>query len=164
MALGFLVLLGGCATREPLPTVPEVDLARYSGTWHEIAKYPNFFQRRCASDTKAIYEPMADGRIRVVNSCRNANGREQRVSGTATVVPDSGNARLRVSFWGPFAGDYWIIGLDPDYRWALVGHPSRKFLWILSRTPEMDDTTYRRIVKLATDLGYDPSRIERSRP
>ncbi len=161
-AVGATLLgVSGCASRPPLATVPAVDLARYSGTWHEVARYPNFFQRNCESDSKAVYTPLPDGRISVVNSCRERSGRERTARGTATVLPGSGNARLRVNFGGPVSGDYWIIGLDPGYRWAVVGHPSRRYLWILSRTPAMDEPTYRMAVALAVGQGYDPTRLER---
>lgn len=161
-AVGVVVIGGsGCASRAPLTTVPEVDLTRYSGTWHEVARYPNFFQRNCVSDSKAVYTPLPGERISVVNSCREKSGRERTVRGTATVVPGSGNARLRVNFGGPISGDYWIIGLDPAYRWAVVGHPSRRFLWILSRTTSMDEATFRKAVALAKAQGFDPARIHR---
>jgi apolipoprotein D and lipocalin family protein len=158
----MFILLTGCATRNPLPTVAQVDLARYAGEWHEIARYPNWFQRGCAGGVTARYTPEAKGTIVVENSCRKADGTRETVRGTATPVAGSGNARLKVRFFGPFAGDYWIIGLDPQYRWALVGHPSRKYLWILARTPTLPDAEYDRIVALAVRRGYDATRIQRS--
>jgi apolipoprotein D and lipocalin family protein len=161
-AMLFSLLLAGCATRQPLPVAGPVDLGRYAGVWYEIAKYPNWFQRACASDTTATYSVREDGRIGVVNRCVRANGSVIEVRGTASVVPDSGNAKLRVRFaWSPVAGDYWILGLDErNYAWALVGHPSRNYLWILSRTPRMSSDTYREIVALAERLGFDSARIE----
>lgn len=143
--------------------MPFVDLSRYEGKWYEIARYPTFFQRQCAGDVTAEYSSEADGSIRVVNRCRTTDGRFDEAIGTATVVPGSGNARLRVSFGVPFIrGDYWIIALDDDYQWALVGHPSRKYLWILSRAPEMPEDTFEQIVNRAVLLGYDRERIERT--
>lgn len=156
------VLLGGCASPAPLRTVPHVDLTRYAGRWYEIARYPNQFQRKCAGDVVADYTPQADGSIRVVNSCRTASGARETAVGHATVVPGTGNARLKVRFFGPFAGDYYIIGLADDYSWALVGHPSRQYLWILSRRPVMSPSRYRQIVDLAIAQGYDPARIQRT--
>jgi len=119
-------------------TVPAVDLTRYLGTWHEIARLPNRFQdgsRVCEAVT-ATYTARPDGRIGVLNRCED-QGVERSAAGQAYAIEGSGNARLRVSFFWPFFGDYWVIGLDPDYRWAVVGNPDRDYLWILSRTPVM---------------------------
>jgi apolipoprotein D and lipocalin family protein len=156
------LLFSGCASRPPLATVASVDLARYSGKWYEIAKYPNFFQRNCVGRTTAEYSANPDGSIRVVNRSSGKNGKELHVEGRATVVPGSANTKLRVSFGGPFAGAYWIIGLDEkNYSWAVVGHPSRQFLWILARRPELPDATYREILKLVAEKGYATGRIEK---
>jgi apolipoprotein D and lipocalin family protein len=162
---GALLLLSGCASSQPPPhAVKEVDLKRYSGRWYEVASYPAWFQRKCAGGTTAVYTPQADGSIRVVNSCRTRDGRVVQTVGRATVVPGSGNARLKVSFGVPFVtGDYWIIALDrTNYRWALVGHPSRKYLWILSRDPHISDQLYREITDAAAAQGYDPSLLHRT--
>lgn len=158
------LLLAGCASRPPLPTVPKVDLKRYGGQWFEIAKYPNWFQRGCVADTSAEYAAQPDGSIRIVNRCRQKNGSIREARGQATVVPGSNNSKLRVRFAGsPVAGDYWIIGLDEkNYSWALVGHPSRQFLWILSRNPRLNPQTYADIVALAEKLGYESARIEKT--
>lgn len=159
-ALLVALFTGGCASRPPLETVSSVDLPRYSGKWYEIARYPNWFQRNCASDTTAEYTPNPDGSIRVINRCREKSGRIQSVEGRATIVPNSQNTRLKVGFGGPFKGDYWIIGLDEkNYSWVLVGHPSRQFLWILARERTLPDTTYQEIVALAEKRGYDPDKI-----
>src|SRR3712207_4744094 len=141
------LLLVACASRPPADaprTVPAVDLARYAGVWHEAARFPNRFQDgygvSCA-DTTATYTPRPDGRVGVVNRCRNAaaNGAERVAEGRAYVVEGSNGARLRVSFFWPFYGDYWVVGLAPDYRWAVVGDPRREYLWVLSRTPTMSE-------------------------
>jgi apolipoprotein D and lipocalin family protein len=163
-AMLITLLLAGCVSRPPLPTVPRVDLKRYEGQWFEIAKYPNWFQRGCVADTSAEYAAQPDGSIRIVNRCRQKNGSIREVRGQASVVPGSNNAKLRVRFAGsPIAGDYWIIGLDEkNYAWALVGHPSRQFLWTLSRTPRLNPQTYFDIVSLAEKLGYKPERIEKT--
>jgi len=162
-AMLISLLFSGCASRAPLQTVPSVDLKRYAGKWYEIAKYPNWFQRSCAGDTKADYTPNPDGSICVVNRSRDKRGKPIEVNGRATVVPDSGNAKLKVSFGGPFSGAYWVIGLDEkNYSWALVGHPSRQFLWVLARQPELSASTYAGILDLAARQGYDPGRIVRT--
>lgn len=155
--------LSGCASRPPLTTVPSVDLSRYSGRWVEVAKYPNFFQRGCRGLTTADYAPNPDGSIRVTNRCEGKNGKPVEVVGRATVVPGSNNAKLKVRFGGPVSGAYWVIGLDEkNYSWAVVGHPSRQFLWILARKPDMDEATYSKILQLVSERGYDPARLEKS--
>ena len=146
-------------TRPPLRTVDGVDLNRYSGTWYEIARYPNRFQRDCQSDTKAEYTLRNDGKVQVVNSCRQKDGKKKAARGTAKVADKRTNAKLRVTFFWPFYGDYWVIGLSPDYRYAIVGEPKRKYLWILSRTPEMEEATYQAIVEQIREAGYDPEKL-----
>jgi len=159
-AILISLLLSGCATRPPLTTVSSVNLSRYAGKWYEIAKYPNWFQRNCAGDTTATYTANPDGSIRVINRSLGKNGKLLSITGRATVVPGSNNTKLKVGFGGPFAGAYWIIGLDEaHYSWALVGHPSRQFLWILSREPRLSASAYAEIVGLAARRGYDPKRI-----
>lgn len=159
-AMLISLLLSGCASRPPLGTVSSVDLSRYTGKWYEIGKYPNWFQRNCAGDTTTTYAAEPDGGIRVTNCSRLKNGRTIAIAGRATVVPDTHNTKLKVSFGGPFAGAYWIIGLDEkNYTWALVGHPSRQFLWVLARRPELPASTYAGILELAARRGYDPKRI-----
>ena len=142
----------------PLTSVSTVDLKRYIGRWYEIARYPNRFQRECASDTTAEYELKPNGKVAVVNTCRKSDGATKKASGTAKVV-DASNARLKVTFFWPFYGDYWIIGLDLEYRWAVVGEPGRKYLWILSRTPNMPEADYQQALKQARAAGYDPHRL-----
>jgi len=155
----FTLLLCGCAGGPPLKTVSAVDLNRYSGKWHEIARYPNWFQRSCTGQVTAEYLPRKDGSITVLNACARKGGSMEQVKGRATVVPQSGNAKLKVSFGGPIAGAYWIIGLDPAYQWALVGHPSRRYLWILARSPGISEKLYAQIVQSAVEQGYEASRI-----
>jgi len=161
-AMLITLVLAGCASRPPLATVPNVDLQRYGGRWFEIAKYPNWFQAGCVGDISAEYTPQQDGRVEVVNRCRQKNGTFREVRGHATIVPGSHDSKLRVRFAGsPVAGDYWIIGLDEkNYSWALVGDPSRQFLWILGRNPQMSAESYSRIVALAVKLGYSAERIK----
>jgi apolipoprotein D and lipocalin family protein len=146
--------------REPLETVDSVDLDRYLGRWYEIASYPAWFQRDCTATT-AEYTMRDDGLIKVVNSCRkkSLDGKLKQSTGRAKIVDRESNAKLKVSFFGPFWGNYWIIDLDPEYRWVVVGEPKRKYLWILSRTPQMDEAVFEAILSRLPDMGYDPDRL-----
>ena len=137
----FTAILAGIVpalvlAQTPVVSVPMVDLARYSGKWFEIASFPMFFQRNCIADATADYGPGPNGAVTVLNRCRTDSGFDE-ANGSATVVEGFGNSRLKVSFFWPFKGDYWVLGLDPDYRWAVVGSPNRKYLWVLSRTPQL---------------------------
>lgn len=169
LASGLLGAIAGCAsttTRRglpPLATAAHVDLARYSGTWFEIASFPQRFQAGCVA-SRAEYTPRPDGTIAVVNRCRDRtlDGPERSVTGTARVVDSATNAKLAVTFLWPFRGAYWIVDLDPDYRFAAVGHPSRDYLWILARTPTLDAVTYDGILARLRRQGYDTSRLRRT--
>ena len=155
VGIGVAVLLAACtSTHPPLATVQAVDLDRYYGTWYEIARLPNRFQAMCVSDTQATYRP--DGKaVTVVNQCRTANGKIEQADGIAKVVAGSQGAKLRVSFFRPFYGDYWILDLDPGYRWVLVGEPSRSYAWILAREPKLDEATLEALLSRAAALGFD---------
>ncbi len=164
----LLLVLGACAAppaRPPVQTVEAVDLRRYLGTWYEIARFPNAFQdgrgRRCV-ETTATYALRPDGQVGVTNRCLDAanDDREEVATGTAFAVEGGNNARLRVTFFWPFYGDYWVIGLDPDYRWAVVGAPSRGYLWILSRTPVLPAGDYAAAVASAAAQGFDVGRLQ----
>jgi apolipoprotein D and lipocalin family protein len=137
-----------------------VDLKKYGGTWYEIARYPNRFQEGCVG-TSATYTLLQDGKIGVLNQCRKGplDGEISSAKGKAWVVDKKTNAKIKVSFFWPFSGDYWIIDLGENYEYAVVGHPSRKYLWILSRTPEMDDATYNLILKKLRRQFYDVSKL-----
>jgi len=165
--LGFAVLVvlvagvgGPKDTRPPVETVKAVDLSRYTGKWFEIAAFPQRFQKGCHCTT-AEYELTAKGTVRVVNICRRggADGKVSRAKAKAWVVPNSGNARLKVQFFWPFKGNYWIIDLADDYSYAVVGDPSRKYLWILSRTPRMDPVLYTEIVARTAAQGFDTTKL-----
>ncbi len=144
------------SSQTPLQVVPSVDLSRYAGKWYEIARLPAWFQRDCASDTTATYTLRPDGKIAVLNQCRQPGGVTKSAKGTAHVAGSDGpNTKLRVTFFWPFYGDYWIIDLDPQYRWAVVGEPHRQCLWILSRDPHLDQTLYAQIVGRVKKQGYD---------
>lgn len=156
-----LLALAGCASgpgtpAAPLPTVASVDLARYAGAWYEVASLPNRFQKQCVADTQARYR-QTGADIEVVNRCRTADGKVDDITGVAKVVPDSGNAKLRVSFFRPFYGDYWILALGggADYGWVLVGEPKRQFGWVLSRTPQLPPSELDAALARAEALGYD---------
>ena len=154
-------LLASCASLPPPTTVASVDLSRYAGDWYEIESFPNWFQRGC-SGTKANYTPQPDGKIRVINTCERAN-KQETIEGTARVVPGSNNSKLKVSFFWPFEGDYWILDLDPDYRWAAVGAPDRNYLWILARDHDLAPNILEGIRNRLAAKGYDISRL-RSTP
>jgi len=145
--------------KRPLAVVPSVDLLRYTGTWYEIARYPNRFQKKCAGDVTAKYTILDDGKIRVENQCTEFSGKVNVAKGKAKIVDKTTNAKLKVTFFWPFYGDYWIIDLGPNYEYAVVGEPGRKFLWILSRTPSLDPATYQSILDRLPAAGYDPARL-----
>jgi apolipoprotein D and lipocalin family protein len=161
----FCPIFGFCAaaysqSSQPIP-VSKVDLVRYAGLWYEIAKIPNFFQKQCACCTTAEYALLEDGRISVVNCCQKTDGSVDSVHGFAKIVDKQTQAKLKVSFvrflgrnW--FWGDYWIIGLDPDYQWAVVGAPNRKYGWILGRTPEMTGEIRLQVNEVLRQQGYNP--------
>ncbi len=166
LVLGVLTL--GCAAaalaaaeKKPLEVVPHVDLQRYLGTWYEIATIPQRFQKGCVAVT-ASYSRRPDGKIRVINSCRKEtlDGKLRDVEGKAWVVDKATNAKLKVQFFWPFSGDYWIIELDADYQWAVVGHPNRSYLWILCRKPRMEQALYDDLIDRVGNKGYDISRIK----
>ena len=148
----------------PLEVAPSVDLARYAGKWYEIARLPNRFQRDCTGNTTATYTLRADGKITVLNECRKVDGRQKSAKGTARVADAKGpNTKLKVTFFWPFSGDYWIVDLDPEYRWAVVGEPGRRYLWILSREPQMDTALYQEIVERAKQRGFDTGKLLKTR-
>ena len=149
----------------PVRPVPFVDLARYQGDWFEIARFPNRFQRKCVGDVRATYARRPDGRLDVVNRCRTAEG-ETEARGVARIVDERTFATLKVRFapawlsWVPMVwGDYWIVGLAPDYSWAVVGDPGREYLWILARAPHLDDESTAVARAAARDSGFDVTRL-----
>lgn len=159
--------LAACATTTterlklpPLTTVEKVELPRYLGTWYEIASFPQSFQKGCTATT-ASYSLRADGEVDVLNRCRKdtLDGPESSAQGRARVVDATTNAKLEVSFFRPFWGDYWIIDLGADYEFAVVGHPGRDYLWILSRTPTMDAVAYDAVVARLKERGYETQRL-----
>jgi apolipoprotein D and lipocalin family protein len=151
------------AQSEDLQTVENVDLSLYLGLWFEIASISAPFQSPDCVGTTATYTRNTDKSVKVWNQCYlPKENRLERIEGRATVVESSNQAKLKVSFFGPFAGDYWVIDLDSNYSYAVVGHPSRNYLWILSRTPEMDPVQYSAILSRIQAKGYDLKRIKRT--
>jgi apolipoprotein D and lipocalin family protein len=145
-----------------LHTVPRVDLRHYAGKWYEIARYPNRFERNCDRDVTAEYSLREDGDIRVVNACTTPTGKIKRIEGTARVADPATNAKLRVRFFWPFSGNYWILDLGANYEYAVVGEPGRDYLWILSRTPQLPDALYEQITRRLAANGYDPKRLKKT--
>lgn len=143
-----------------LEVVPHVDLKKYLGKWYEIARLPARFEEGC-SDITATYSLSDDGTISVLNECKR-NGKVKRAKGKAKVVDKNTGAKLKVTFFWPFYGDYWIINLGKDYDYAVVGTPNRKYLWILSRTPQMDDKLFSQLIELVKSKGFDVTNLIRT--
>lgn len=165
--LTVLLLLAACSSDPPLRTVADFDAQRYLGTWHQVAAIPAWFQRQCASDTEAVYSAVAAaGEIGVANSCRRDDGKLDTALGRARFTAPANEGRLEVTFlefggywvW-PISGAYQVMALDPDYRWSLVGHPSRGYAWILAREPRLDDSTLLSLRERLREQGYDPCRL-----
>ncbi len=147
----------------PMAVAPSIDFSRYAGKWYEIARMPNRFQKQCSGDVTATYTIRSDGKIVVQNQCRRADGRVDSILGTARPAdPDGPNTKLKVSFFWPFSGNYWILEIDDKYRWALIGEPSRKYLWVLSREPHLDERTLNGLLDRASQEGYDTGLVRRT--
>lgn len=145
----------------PLETVRSVEIARYLGEWNQIAFFPTRFQKNCTIDTTAKYTALSDGRIGVRNECTRPNGKRVSIEGKARVVDPETNAKLKVKFfWFAPAGDYWIIDLGPNYEYAVVGTPSRKYLWVLSRSKVMGKDLYSTLVAHAKEKGFPVEKLE----
>lgn len=147
--------------QKPMPTVAQVDLAKYLGVWYEIARKPMYFQKQCTQNVQAVYTLNVNGNVNVENSCVNTDGGVDKVQGEAYVVNAPHNSKLRVSFlpefvrWLPVGrGDYWILKLDANYQTVLVGEPKRKYMWILSRQPHVSDEVMQEYIQYAQSLGY----------
>ena len=137
--------------------VPKVELKKYLGKWYEIAHLPARFQEGC-SDTTATYTLSKDGTISVLNECRK-NGKAKQAKGKAKVVDKNSGAKLKVTFFWPFYGDYWIINLGKDYDYAVVGTPNRRYLWILSRIPQMDNKLFSQLKDYVKSKGFDVENL-----
>jgi apolipoprotein D and lipocalin family protein len=158
----FLAMSTVCFS-QTLETVPKVDLDKYAGTWYEIASFPQRFQKGCHATT-ATYTKTDKNYIIVENKCRkdSINGKESSIKGKAFIDPNTGNAKLKVQFFWPFKGKYWIIDLADDYSYAVVGHPDRDYLWVLCRTPQMDSQTYDAIVDRIKKKNFDVSQLRKT--
>lgn len=150
----------------PLATIASLDVPRYMGTWYEIAKFPNRFQKKCVGFTKATYSALADGTLQVVNRCRTDNGGTDEAIGAARQVGGPNSPKLKVrfapailSFLPMVWGDYWVIDLDPRYQLAAVSEAKREYLWILSRTPRVDKASYDALVARLAGQGLDVSKL-----
>ena len=170
-ALGLAVVLSGCAAlgpRHPVgnAAVPQpakpVELQRYLGRWYELARYEQGFQKGCEGVT-ADYSLRDDGKIRVLNGCRKPDGSLDQAEGRAKVVDTTTGAKLKVSFFGPFYGDYWVLDRADDYSWSIVGEPSGRYLWLLSREPVPGQAKLDALVARARALGYDTSMLRYTR-
>lgn len=152
-----------------LTTIATLDVSRYLGTWYEIAKFPNWFQRKCASDTLAEYSLDTEGSLRVINRCRRESGELDQVIGAARQEGPATSPKLKVRFapaWLSFIpmvwGNYWIIDLDADYRLVAVSEPTRDYLWVLSRTPTVDPEAYAKLLARLAKKGLDVTKLERT--
>ncbi|HZW38090.1 MAG TPA: lipocalin family protein [Ignavibacteriaceae bacterium] len=164
----ILVLLFSLAifsqnNKEP-ETVKKVDLKKYIGKWYEIAKIPNSFQKQCVRGTTAEYSLENDGKIKVVNSCIDEDGKRDEADGVAKIVDKQSNSKLEVSFvsflgWRPFWGDYWILGLGPNYEYSVVGTPDRKYGWILGREKKLTEKQLNEAYEILKKNGYDVKKF-----
>lgn len=175
VVVGGAIILSACTTLTPsrstaaVPqSVNQLDLNRYVGTWYEIARLPMYFQRNCASDVTATYSLNPSGSILVDNRCKKADGSTIQSIGEATKANETGS-ELKVTFlpeglrWLPLTkADYWVLALDDNYQHVLVGTPNRKYLWVLSRTPSMDEATYQSLLSTAKNQGYDIAKLQRT--
>ena len=157
----FTVFGGDVFVADSLPkTVSFVDLNRYLGKWYEIASIPTWFQKGCIK-TEANYSLNDDGTIKVVNTCIR-DEKESKAVGEAYIVDRLTNSKLKVTFFWPFYGDYWIFALHQNYEWALVGGRDGKTLWVLSREKTMSDAVYSQILDKIQVLGFDPNLLKKT--
>lgn len=171
--LGMLLICFGSSQaiaqegNQTVKTIASLDVPRYLGTWYEIAKFPNWFQKKCVSNTKAVYTAKPDGNLRVLNSCNTASGETSEAEGLARQIGPKDSPKLEVRFapeWLSFLpmvwGDYWVIDLDPQYRVAAVSDPRREYLWVLSRTPQLDPKVYADLLQRLKQQQFDIQKLE----
>ncbi|WP_299822414.1 lipocalin family protein [uncultured Pontibacter sp.] len=163
LAVAAILVNSRSKKHAPLETVPYVDLRKYKGRWYEIAALPQRFQKGCHC-VYAEYTPHPEGYVEVYNYCRKngPDGKVKDIKGKAYPVEGSSNSKLEVQFFWPFKGDYWVLELDPDYQHVLVGTPDRESLWILSRTPTLDDAVYNLMVQQAKSKGFQVEQLEKT--
>ena len=169
-ALALAWTCGAAQAGEPLTTVPALDVPRYMGTWYEIAKFPNWFQRKCVSNTRADYALQADGKVQVTNRCKRESGEMDEAIGAARQIGPANSPKLQVRFapaWMSLIpavwGDYWVVELDDHYQWVAVSEPGRQYLWILSRTPRMEPAIYTDVLARLARKGLDVQKLETTR-
>ena len=167
----FLISLGSFQavaqqSDQAVKTIASLDVPRYLGTWYEIAKFPNWFQKKCISNTKAVYTGKPDGNLRVLNSCKTASGEISEAEGLARQIGAKDSPKLEVRFapdWLSFLpmvwGDYWVIDLDPQYQLAAISDPRREYLWVLSRTPQLDPKVYADLLQRLQQQHYDIQKL-----
>lgn len=155
------------SAQAPLTTIAALDVPRYMGRWYEIAKFPNWFQRKCVADTSANYQLLADGRVEVLNQCRQKNGEMQQALGAARQIGPATSPKLQVRFapaWLsvlPFVwGNYWVIDLDERYELVAISEPKREYLWVLSRSPQVEPARYQALLSRLKALGLDTDKLE----
>lgn len=174
LPLVVLLALTGCSPNygpNPPQTVASVDLARYQGTWHEIARLPMIYQKDCLQ-SEAQYRLKEDGEVAVLNRCRTDKGLWQEAEGTAWPQEEGQTSRLWVRFHNLVSyllpwmtrGHYWVLYLDPDYKMSLVGSPDRKFLWLLAREPQLSQAERDVLLKVAAEQGYEVKSLIWSSP
>jgi apolipoprotein D and lipocalin family protein len=159
----IIIFMSSTIRSQILQTVPNVDVNKYAGKWYEIASFPQRFQKGCHCTT-AEYTMTDKGYLIVENRCNkdSNNGKQSYIKGKAFVEKNSGNAKLKVQFFWPFRGKYWIIDLADDYSYAVVSHPSKKYLWILSRTPQMNNGIYDGIIARLQKQRFDLSKLQKT--
>ena len=171
--LGLLLIILGSSqvmaqqSDQSVKTIASLDVPRYLGTWYEIAKFPNWFQKKCVSNTKAVYTAKSDGNLRVLNSCKTASGETSEAEGLARQIGAKDSPKLEVRFapeWLSFLslvwGDYWVIDLDSQYQVAAVSDPRREYLWVLSRTPQIDPKAYADLLQRLKQQQFDIQKLE----
>jgi apolipoprotein D and lipocalin family protein len=163
----LFALAVGAWAQDSLATIPSLNVQRYMGTWYEIAKYPNFFQKKCVSNTVANYEAQANGTIRVTNRCTDSDGKTKEALGEARQIGNATSPKLEVRFapaWLSFLplvwGDYWIIDLDADYQLVAISEPRQELLWVLSRTPTPNPEAYKLLTERLAKRGFDLKKME----
>jgi apolipoprotein D and lipocalin family protein len=163
------VLADANTSRKTLATIPSLDVTRYMGTWYELAKIPNDFQKKCVGDTTATYSLRDDGQVQVVNRCRTQDGGAEVAEGVARQIGEASSPKLKVRFAPAYLsfipmvwGDYWVIDLDDNYQLAAVSEPKRRYLWILSRSPQVDPAAYDALLARLAVHGLDLSKLVRT--